>query len=142
MNFREYYRLNEDRTYILMKDRNGQYQVIGPKTQAELPQAMRAAKEANKPQRMWTYSIQGGKLNLPPELAGDKESILQAHYTRMGFNQPALPEPTYDDESEFIDPSVFNPEYGKSGWKQYAPQPGTIDYAPISGATMPPKLRT
>ena len=141
MEFREYYRLHEDQTYILMKNRRGQYQVIiAPPDQKQLPQAIQAAKDANNPQGIWTYSISGGKLNLPPELAADKEPILMAHYTRMGFNKMGTPEPQVDDESEYIDPSVFNPEYG---WKKHN-QPGTIDYTgnPLSGtAPTPPPRR-
>lgn len=128
MKFREYYELNEDRTYILMMGQDDQYHVISP-NQTNITQAMAAAKDANNPKGIWTYTIQGGKLNLPPELANQKERILQAHFNRLGFNKLPTPEPTVDDDSEFIDPSVFNPNYGKGGWKKYIqPMAGTVDY--------------
>ena len=128
MNFKEYYWLNEVHSYILMRGRDGEYHIIGPKSQDELPQAMKSAKDANNPVGMWTYSTEGGKLNLPPELADEKEPILQAHYARMGFNRKSTPEPEVDDDSDFIDPSVFNPNYGKT-WKKYHPtQAGTVSW--------------
>ncbi len=127
MKFREYYELNEDRTYILMMGQDGQYHVISP-NQGNIPQAMAAAKQANNPKGIWTYTIQSGKLNLPPELADQKEPILQAHYDRMGFNKLPSPKVDMDDDSDFIDPSVFNPDYGKGDWKKYNPQQGTVDY--------------
>ena len=143
MNFREYYELNEDRNYILMRDRNGQYHVLGNFSDKQLPQAMQSAKEANKPVGIWSYSTEGGKLQLPPELASEKEPILHAHFARFGLDKPAISEPNLDDESEFIDPSVFNPNYGKSGaWKKYT-EPGTVDYVghslPRGMPTPPPK---
>lgn len=137
MNFREYYRLHEDRTYILMKNKLGKYEVISaPNSPQQLPQAMQAAKHANNPQGMWTYSISsGGDLHLPPELTADKEPILQAHYNRMGLNKMPTPDPKHDDESEYFDPDVFNPEYGRTAWKPYKKtaspsEPGTEDYGP------------
>lgn len=124
MNFREFFQLNEDKTYILMKNQSGQYQVIGPKSIQELPTAMQTAKQANRPVGMWTFSITGGELNLPPELEKDKEKILHAHYARLGFDvSEQLPERPEEKQAfgSIIEPSVFDPRYEKRHalWKKY-----------------------
>lgn len=147
MNFREFYNLYEDtKTYILMKDRTGQYRVIGPRSSQELPDAMQSAKHANNPRGMWTYNISGGQLNLPPELEGDKEPILRAHYARMGFDHPAgNAQSPQSDDSDYIDASVFNPKFGQhdSQWKPYNQQAGTVDYVghPIASGMPTPQPR-
>lgn len=88
------------------------------------------AQHANNPTGMWTYNIaSGGQLNLPPELEHDKENILHAHYSRMGFDKSeAHPESEEEktDFSDIIDPSVFNPDYEQAHafWKKYKGQQG------------------
>lgn len=128
MNFREFYLQEDARHYVLFKDRGGEYHVLGTYTQNQLPDVMQNVKHANNPVGIWTYNTAGGKLALPRELERDREPILMAHYSRMGFNKPAMPEPKVSDDSDYYDPDVFNPNYG-SQWKRMEPVgTGTASY--------------
>ncbi len=127
MNFREFYLQEDARHYVLFKDRGGEYHVLGTYAKAQLPDVMQSVKQANNPVGIWSYDTTGGKLALPRELERDREPILMAHYSRMGFNKPTTPEPKVSDDSEYYDPDVFNPNYGNQ-WKQYPQQLGTASY--------------
>ena len=127
MNFRKFFRLHEVRNYVLMKTPQGKYKVIGPKSTEELPSAMQSATVANKPVGIWSYNITGGRLYLPQELEKDREQILQAHYSRMGYDIPESPPEREEEKADFsdiIDPSVFNPNYERDHelWKKYKAQ--------------------
>lgn len=148
MNFREYYTLHEDLNFVLMKNRAGHYQVLGPKPTAELPRVVQSAKDANNPVGIWTYNTTGGHLDLPPELEKDREAILHAHFAHQGLDVPSrLPERPEDeqDDSDYIDPKVFNKDYEQqhAQWKKYQGQqhyqqpqpqdPATASFKAIGG---------
>jgi hypothetical protein len=136
MNFREFFRLHENRFYYAYLDRQGKYNVSShffPTPQARDSEAKEVQAE-EKPQKMWFFTIRPGDsaMNIPGAsdvlAPGDKETerekIGRAYYSRFGFDRPYEGEPMpHDDGSDTIEPGVF------SKWKPFNPA-ATTDYSP------------
>lgn len=118
-----------DRYYVAAKTPEG-INVFGPARDTQEFQKLRHNIQMNH-DKLWPFSIIGGKLNIiaTPQ---EKEQILRAYYKRMGLDFTPRNMPPQEDDSEYIDPDVFDPNYFNKPQQanRYSSTDATISHLP------------
>src|SRR5271154_6637774 len=103
MDFKEFFRLNEERLYVLTHSRQQGYSVIGPATTQQELKSIQAGARTLTPDHMWTITIDKGQLHLPTELEPHREDILYAYFKRFGMQKQGHEFQSDDSGGDIID---------------------------------------